>query len=166
MKRYSFIYVTLFLVVTCRPSLNGQQASTSAVEGYIGVSTRGNPRTRSNGIELSSLDRGGPADDAGIRPGDIVISIDCRFPASIEELRDLVHGFQPGERVDVSYRRGTLISETYIIVGPTSVAQAGGGKARKTTADRAKVDPADQRPKSAAPRERSLRGTPAERSMA
>jgi hypothetical protein len=45
------------------------------------------------------------------------------FPVSIDELRDTVHSFQPGERVDVSYRRGALITETYVIIGSESVAQ-------------------------------------------
>jgi len=106
----------LMLLLTVGTPLTGLQNGGPEVQGYIGVVTRGNPRTRSNGIEIAGVEPNGPADEAGIRPRDIIISVDGKFPVTIDELRDLVHGLHPGTRADVSYKRGALISETYIIV--------------------------------------------------
>jgi S1-C subfamily serine protease len=63
------------------------------------------------GVELSSLPsggvlvvavvRGGPADKAGVRPGDVIESIDDQTVASVEDVAVVLASHKPGDRVPV-----------------------------------------------------------------
>jgi len=70
------------------------------VRGYLGVSTEPVPRGRKGAI-IVAVQRGGPADRAGLAPGDVVVQLGER---EIQEPRDLAGAtleLEPGIRVPV-----------------------------------------------------------------
>ena len=72
--------------------------------GYLGVSTEPAPRGR-RGAMIVAVQRGGPADRAGLAPGDVVEKLGER---EIQEPRDLVGAtleLEPGNRVPVQVSR-------------------------------------------------------------
>lgn len=85
----------------------------------VNVDTRRNPARDSIGAELSSVSPGGPAEQAGLRAGDIITTFNGerltgRYPAAGEYESEpgmkLVHFAQDlddGDSVQVEYRRGT-----------------------------------------------------------
>ena len=74
------------------------------VRGYLGVSTEPPSRGR-KGATIVAIQRGGPADRAGLAPGDVVVQLGDR---EIQEPRDLVGAtleLEPGNRVPVQILR-------------------------------------------------------------
>jgi serine protease Do len=59
------------------------------------------------GAAIVSVARGGPADRAGIRVGDIVVAFDGRPIAGAAELGEAIRAHRPGDRVEVVLVRGT-----------------------------------------------------------
>ncbi|GAP56115.1 probable periplasmic serine endoprotease DegP-like [Arthrobacter sp. Hiyo6] len=49
----------------------------------------------------------GPADKAGIKPGDVLISLDGKELGSAEDLLSALRNANPKQTVNVEYRRGT-----------------------------------------------------------
>ncbi|CAN5737073.1 site-2 protease family protein [soil metagenome] len=58
------------------------------------------------GAEVSAPTPGGPAAEAGIQSGDVILSIDGRPVDGPEQLGEIVRTFEPSEAVDVGLRRG------------------------------------------------------------
>ena len=71
----------------------------------------------SGGVELSSVDSGGPADRAGLRVGDLVTSIDRLPVSSSEELIVAIRTHRPGESVTLAYERGTDRGRAVVTLG-------------------------------------------------
>lgn len=59
------------------------------------------------GVVVLSVSQGGPADDAGIRPGDIITSIGDDELSAPEDLLAALRQRDPGETVAVEVRRGS-----------------------------------------------------------
>lgn len=84
----------------------------------VTVNTRRNPAVDSIGAELSAVTPGGPADQAGLRTGDIIVTFNRerlagRYPAASEyesepgiKLMHFARELAPGDTVEVEYRRG------------------------------------------------------------
>jgi serine protease Do len=65
---------------------------------------------KASGAAVASVERGGPADKAGIEPGDVVIDFDGHAIARSNELPPLVSDVAPGKRVAVKvWRRGKTL---------------------------------------------------------
>ncbi len=62
--------------------------------------------TDTSGAIVLSVSNGGPAATAGIRPGDVVTAIDDDEIASPEDLLAALRQRDPGDRVEVTVRRG------------------------------------------------------------
>ena len=84
--------------------------------GFLGAASEENPRVRHDGVTLSVVDPGGPADQAGIRAGDVILAVDDHYLYTAEELLAEVRNHQPGSRVHVRYRRHSAINEAYVIL--------------------------------------------------
>jgi hypothetical protein len=90
----------------------------SAVEdSSIGTSATGNPEVRHDGVVLSYVAPGGPADQAGLKPGDVVLAIGDRFLFTANELNDEIRHYKPGSRVAVRYRRYSTIYDGNLTIG-------------------------------------------------
>ncbi|CAN7164182.1 trypsin-like peptidase domain-containing protein [Arthrobacter sp. LjRoot78] len=80
---------------------------TSQIADQLGL-----PNTR--GALVLSVVSDGPADRAGIRPGDVLTALDGKELASPEDLLAELRGKSPDQTVNVSYRRGTESKEAKV----------------------------------------------------
>ena len=81
------------------------EKSGRVARGWLGVSTQETPAGQSGAL-VAARSRGGPADKAGIAPGDIIVKIGEH---TIDEPNDLVSAIlqlEPGTRVQVDVVRG------------------------------------------------------------
>jgi PDZ domain len=86
-------------------------------DGSIGASGTGNPEVRHDGIVLSTVVPGGPADQAGLKAGDAILAIGNRFLFTINELNEEIGHYKPGTRVAFRYRRYSTIYDGNLTIG-------------------------------------------------
>jgi S1-C subfamily serine protease len=77
----------------------------------------GNSDVRHDGVTLTALTPGGPADQAGIKAGDVILAVNDRYLFTIGELKEEVSRHQPGTKIAVRYRRYSTIYEASLTVG-------------------------------------------------
>ncbi|MFC3394101.1 outer membrane-stress sensor serine endopeptidase DegS [Brenneria rubrifaciens] len=85
------------------------------IRGYIGINgiqiediesiANGSKQGRPNGILVSTVDPGGPADKAGIRIRDILVSVNNKPTRSVIETMDQIAEIRPGTVVPVVVKR-------------------------------------------------------------
>jgi len=85
--------------------------------GWLGVATDLNRSARHDGVPISEVCAGGPADQAGIQSGDTILSIANRYLYTVDELWAAIKQLEPASRVAVRYQRRAVIVDTYVIVG-------------------------------------------------
>lgn len=83
----------------------------------IGVLADGNPEIRHDGVTLTAVTAGGPADQAGIKPGDVILAINDHYLFTIRELQEEISHHEPGTKLRVRYRRYSAINEASTVVG-------------------------------------------------
>jgi len=86
-------------------------------DATIGASTDESPKIRHDGVTLSRVMPGGPAEQAGIRLGDVILAIDDHYLFTAEEFNAEVRRHEPGARVAIRYRRYSTIYSTNLTVG-------------------------------------------------
>jgi PEGA domain/PDZ domain len=101
-------------VSTIRDPETDASSTAGLAEELIGVSFTGSPTLRHDGIEVSGVRPKGPADNIGIRPGDVILDIDGHYLFTIDELRAELLRHQPGARLAIRYRHNRLIFENYL----------------------------------------------------
>lgn len=69
------------------------------------------------GAEIKDITAGGAGDEAGLEVGDVVTAINGTLVPSSEALVAAVRGFNPGEKVTISYTRGSQKSEADVTLG-------------------------------------------------
>jgi predicted metalloprotease with PDZ domain len=74
-------------------------------------------RDREHGLELTSVLDGGPAERAGLNPGDVLVAID-RLRVSSRNLARRLARFEAGERVTASVFRGDELIEVGLVLKP------------------------------------------------
>ena len=75
--------------------IKGQDVSTDISELY------GIPA----GVVIAEVEDGGPADQAGLKKGDILTSLDGRSITSMSQLQDVLQYYAAGEKVDLTIQR-------------------------------------------------------------
>ncbi len=93
------IPVDLAIRVTASLQKQGRVA-----RGYLGVSTEPAPRGQP-GVIVAAVQRGGPADRSGIKPGDHVLRVGERAIEQPGDLASFTMEFEPGARVPVEVAR-------------------------------------------------------------
>ncbi len=68
---------------------------------FLGVASA----PHAGGAEVGEVTPGGPADEAGLRAGDVIVSIDGRSVRDPEDVADAVSDHEPGDRVEVVVER-------------------------------------------------------------
>jgi predicted metalloprotease with PDZ domain len=74
-------------------------------------------RERDGGLELTSLVDAGPAQRAGLNPGDVLIALD-RLKVTERNIRRRLARFEPGERVTATAFRGDELLEVGLVLKP------------------------------------------------
>jgi serine protease DegS len=90
-------------------------ASGKVTRGWLGLSGRSVTSTLASnfglraqrGVLVSSIDSGGPADQAGLRPGDVITRVADQPVAGTRELFDLIAATSPSTAVDIEVWRGS-----------------------------------------------------------
>jgi serine protease Do len=73
--------------------------------GWLGVSVQDMPAGRSGGVAVAGVDRSGPAGHAGLREGDVVLTLNGQTLDSARSLTRAVALTAPGNTVKLSIRR-------------------------------------------------------------
>jgi predicted metalloprotease with PDZ domain len=74
-------------------------------------------REHASGLELTTVLDGGPAQRAGLNPGDVLIAVD-RLKVSERNLKRRLARFEPGERITASVFRGDELIEVGLVLRP------------------------------------------------
>lgn len=69
------------------------------------------------GALVSDVQSGGPVEKAGLQKGDVIIKIDDRDITSMEDVTDVLIDRKPGDRVKVTYMRGSESKEVEVELG-------------------------------------------------
>ena len=112
-------------VSTVRMVIDAIIAKGQVVRGWIGVEPRDiTPELAENldlgkqdGVIIAAVLKNGPADRAGIRPGDILISVDGKNIANMKEMFNLIATLQPESKTGVVVLRDGKEVSLEIIVG-------------------------------------------------
>lgn len=67
------------------------------------------------GVQLIAIVPGGPAQEAGLLPGDLLIRLDGRPVPDREAVEDLVRRFKPGDRLPAEILRGGRLETRWIV---------------------------------------------------
>jgi putative serine protease PepD len=73
--------------------------------------TAANPDGQPAGVAVIAVAGGGPAERGGITAGDIIVALNGESTPSLQVLEDHLAELQPGDKVKVTYTRGTSSSE-------------------------------------------------------
>ena len=83
--------------------------------GYIGISSSGG-HVDAQGVPVTEVVQDSPADEAGLQPGDVILSMDGRALNNISELAAAVKLHSPGEAVELEIQRdGDLYIATVVL---------------------------------------------------
>ena len=112
-------------VSTVRMVMDAIIAKGQVVRGWIGVEPRDiTPELaedldlgKQDGVGIAAGPKNGPADRAGIRPGDILISVDGKNIANMKEMFNLIATLQPESKTGVVVLRDGKEVSLEIIVG-------------------------------------------------
>jgi putative serine protease PepD len=72
---------------------------------WLGISSQ--PAANGTGAALTEVVSGGPAENGGLEPGDVVLSIDGKQIREFSDISRAVNNHQPGDEIDVKVRRAT-----------------------------------------------------------
>ncbi len=72
--------------------------------------------SKAQGALVNSVEKGGPADKAGIEPGDVILKFDSHTVNSSEDLPRMVGGTRPGSRVAIQIWRNKAVRDLQITV--------------------------------------------------
>jgi serine protease Do len=68
------------------------------------------------GVGVASVARGGPAQRAGVQPGDVIVGVDDEDVTSMKELRKLVKGKKPGETTVLQVARDGKVYSASVVL--------------------------------------------------
>jgi len=75
------------------------------------------------GVLVAGVQRGSPADRAGIKPGDIVVAVDGKQVRDPDSMRTLIVALAPGKQITLKLKRGQSELELPVQVGKRPKAQ-------------------------------------------
>ena len=89
----------------------------------IGISGYTYDTPNLKGAFIYTIVPGGPAEKAGLQPGDIIIKAGTETIESIDELKSLLQSMQIGDSVELTYLRNNAVHTTTLVLGDVSEQQ-------------------------------------------
>lgn len=93
---------------------------TAAARGVLGMSVQPSP-AGGQGVVVLALVPGGPAEQAGLRPGDAILSIAGRNVRINQDVQEATAARHPGEVVTVTFSRGSGASTVQVPLADISI---------------------------------------------
>jgi len=59
----------------------------------------------SSALRIVRVDRGSPADQVQMQPGDLLVEVNGQFPATLDDLGEMIETVEPGDRLRISFMR-------------------------------------------------------------
>ncbi len=102
--------------VTSTPMGTATMAATAPTPkpGFIGFVAQ---QVDDCGARITILDPNSPAGRAGLRLGDVVVAFDDQPIFSLDALRDMLSQHQAGDRVRLTFQRGTRQETVTVVLG-------------------------------------------------
>ncbi len=85
---------------------------------FLGVETGAASGT--SGASVVSVVSGGPADQAGLKAGDVITAVDGTTVSSASALAQQIESHQPGDQVTIAYTRGGSSAQASVRLGTRS----------------------------------------------
>jgi serine protease DegQ len=112
-------------VSTAKTVLDAIVKHGQVVRGWIGIESQditpelaGNfGLARAQGAIIAGVVRGGPADQAGIRPGDILLSVNGRKVGSTNDMMNLIAALAPGDKTPMTLMRKNRETTLAVTIG-------------------------------------------------
>jgi S1-C subfamily serine protease len=83
---------------------------------FLGVTTQPAPSGQ-QGAQIGSVQSGSPADQAGLKAGDLITAVDGNAVTSPPQLRQRIVGHQPGDQVTITYTRAGSSAQASVKLG-------------------------------------------------
>ncbi len=100
---------------------------------------------KATGALISNVEKGGPADNAGVQPSDVILKFDGKVIASSSDLPRIVAATRPGSKVAVELWRKGELREITLVVGEMNDSARPGQRAGKGGANAAPVPESSER---------------------
>ena len=112
-------------VSTAKTVLDSIVKHGQVVRGWIGIESQDiTPEladsfglARSSGAIIAGVVRGGPADRAGIRPGDILVAVGGKKVGSTNDMLNLIAQLEPGSKAQMTILRKSRVATLGVTVG-------------------------------------------------
>ncbi|MFS8886587.1 PDZ domain-containing protein [Synechococcus sp. H70.2] len=75
------------------------------------------PAPRVQGVRVVGLLQNGPAHQAGLAQGDILLGVDGQRVTSVQHVQQIIQNTPVGQRVPITFRRGGQVLSTVVVVG-------------------------------------------------
>jgi len=123
-RHFILSLVTLFLTLAAQTlgqqpaDADGQtkRSAPAGEPGYLGLITS-DRQPGGRGVRVMHVDRGSPADVAGIKEGDVIVGIGDRPIAIAPDMREAMRGARPGTKVTFKIDRGGSTKEREVTLG-------------------------------------------------
>jgi serine protease DegQ len=97
----------------------------SVTRGWIGVGVQDITKelaesfklSAASGVLVTQVERGSPADKAGMKPGDILISVNGKPVGDTTTMLNLIASLQPGQQASVKLTRNRAASDVTVTIG-------------------------------------------------
>lgn len=114
--RGSLVVVLAGFLLARFPTAVPAQPAATVEPGYLGV-LADDLEDGSAGIRVLDVMAGGPAQAAGLRPGDVITSIDGKTSAGVNDMASLLAGRPAGDAVTFVVRRGNEVVRVEVRLG-------------------------------------------------
>ena len=109
------------LIQTGRVTNSGRAALGVRVVAVDSTLAAQNGLAIDHGVFIVSVTSGGPAAQAGLKPGDVIVQIDAKAVNNVESLGDILLSKKPGDTVSVQFYRGSQQQTVQVGLGELQI---------------------------------------------